>query len=127
MQLDAAGQRVDGQAVGGDKPGCLLAHRLLTAEQRPDPRHQLLHRERFGEVIIGPGFKAQNALGFAAAGADDNHRQVVVALADRPAEGQSVNVGQHQVEDHRIPVGLPEQVQRLFPVCLVGDHITFIF
>lgn len=40
---------------------------------------------------------------FTGASADDNHRQVAGHLADTPADLQTIDAGQHQIEDHRIP------------------------
>lgn len=104
MKQHAARQRIDGQPVRLNvSVGLRLPHRLLATKQRFDPRNQLLHGERFCQIVIGAGFQPGNAVGFAAAGADDDHRQVARHLTDAAANLQTVNVGQHQVEDHRIP------------------------
>lgn len=77
-------------------PGTLrLPHRLLASEQRLDTRDQLLYRKRLGQIIVRPGFQPGNAVGFAAAGADDDHRQVAGHLADATANLQTVDVGEH--------------------------------
>lgn len=104
MKQHAARQRIDGQPVRLNvSVGLRLPHRLLATKQRFDPRNQLLHGERFCQIVIGAGFQPGNTVGFAAAGADDDHRQVARHLTDAAANLQTVNVGQHQVEDHRIP------------------------
>ena len=57
VKQHAAGQRVDRQAMRLNIPGTLrLPHRLLAAEQRLNARNQLLHRERFCQIIIRAGF-----------------------------------------------------------------------
>ena len=128
VEQDAARQRIDRQTVRLNLPVRLcLPHRLLTAEQRFDAGNQLLHRKRLSQIVIGTGFQPGNAVGFAAAGADDDDRQVARHLTDASANLQPVNAREHQVEDHRIPRLFFQALQGVAPVGLVGDGVAFIF
>lgn len=57
VKTHGARQRIDSQTVRLNNAVRLrTAHRLLSAEQRLNAGNQLLHRERFCQIIIRPGF-----------------------------------------------------------------------
>ena len=104
VKTHGARQRIDSQTMRLNNAVRLrLAHRLLSAEQRLNAGNQLLHRERFCQIIIRPGFQAGNTVSFTAAGANDDNGQVAGHLADTAANLQTINIRQHQIEDHRVP------------------------
>lgn len=63
---------------------------------------------------------------FTGASADDNHRQVAGHLADTPADLQTIDAGQHQIEDHRIPDLRLQPGEGLAAVGFMDDLIALI-
>ena len=80
------------------------ARRLMAPQQRGDARHQLTHAERLGEVVVGAALEAEDLVGLGVARRQHQDRRAAVhgAGADRPADGDAVEIGQHQVEQNQI-------------------------
>jgi hypothetical protein len=69
--------------------------------QRAHARHELVHREGLGEVVVGAAVQAQHALGHVGHGGEHQHRGGDVVLPQERHEREAVAVGQAAVEhDH---------------------------
>jgi hypothetical protein len=66
-------------------------------------RHQLQHRERLGQVVVGAQLQPEDAVHFARPRADDDDRRVARHGAGAAADLEAVDAGQHQVEHQRVP------------------------
>ena len=73
------------------------------AQQRAQPRHDLVEVKRLGHVVVAPGAEARETVGHRVAGREEEHRGVDAARAQRLAEVATVGVGQADVDDE--PVG----------------------
>ncbi|MMZ64376.1 hypothetical protein D1872_267010 [compost metagenome] len=93
IQLHAAQERIQRQAVRINLPvGLCLPHRLLATKQRFNAGNQLLHGKGFSEIVIRAGFQPRDAVGFAAASADNNDGQISGELAYATTNLQPVDV-----------------------------------
>ncbi len=100
-------------------------HGIDPAQQGLDPRHQLGHRKRLGQVIVGAQLQAEDAVQFAGACAGDDDRCVARHGAGATADFQAVDAGQHQVEDQCIPAALLEQAHAFVAIGTVG-HLELL-
>jgi hypothetical protein len=97
---DALGGKVDlevGQAI------VRIVHLLAaTAQERPDPRHQLLELEWLGKIVVSSAVEPRDpVLRPSARGEhEDPYRRAL--LAQRPAHGQPVHPWNVEVEDDRV-------------------------
>jgi hypothetical protein len=81
-----------------------------------NPREQLRKGKRFGEVVIAPGLETLDAVIDLTFGAQDNHRRVLLARPKLPDEGQSVELRQHDINDHGIVGFVEGKVQAIFAI-----------
>ena len=88
------------------------------AQPRPDPRDQLLRLERLDDVVVRAGLEAQDHVDGVALGREHDDRHAGLG-ADLAADVDPVDTWQHQVEQHKIGVSVPEHLHRLVPV---GDE-----
>ena len=89
-----AGLGLEGQ-VGEGQP---LLRRAVAAQQRAQPRAQLLALERLDEVVVGAGVEAGDALleRVARGQQEDRHGEALGAQAAR--DGEAVDAGHGHVE-----------------------------
>src|SRR4051794_39572254 len=66
------------------------------------PGDELLHRERFHEVVVGPDLQRVDAVVLGAAGADDDDRRADPLCARGLDEAPAVEPGEHQIEHHDV-------------------------
>ena len=84
--------------------------------QRPQPRHQLVEGERFHQVVVGAEVETADAVLCLVVGRQDQHVTIVAVAAQRRQHRESIDTGQHQVENDRI-VGVGGDIgQRLFAI-----------
>jgi hypothetical protein len=109
---DPLGGQVDGQVAEPD-PGRRLGRRGAP-HRRAHPGQQLVHAERLGQVIVGPGVERFHLVrGVGPAGQHDDRRG---SPAAQPADHvHAVHVGQSQVEDDQVRRVGGGQRQRLRP------------
>ena len=86
------------------------------AQQRSQPRAELLQRERLDEVVVGAGVEAFDAVGDGVARGQHQHRRAVAGGAQAPADLEPVGLGHQDVEDDRVRRRVGERVERLRPV-----------
>src|SRR5437870_11117678 len=84
-------------------------------ELRPDPRDQLPHGERLGDIVVRPDLQARHLVGLGVLGGQDDDRDLGLP-PDDPAQVEPVDVRQHEVEDHQHGAPLPEQIETPEPV-----------
>lgn len=80
----------------------IAARVLTTSQQGPHPGHQLAWMERLGQEIVGSRLQAFYALKVLAARADHENTQARVVLTGLTANFETVESGQHPVQDHQI-------------------------
>ena len=90
-------------------------------ELRPDPRDQLPHGERLGDIVVRPDLQARHLVGLGVLGGQDDDRDLGLP-PDDPAQVEPVDVRQHEVEDHQHGASLPEQIETPEPV-QCGDGV----
>ena len=107
---------------------------LIARQSRPDPaqhgadpRQQLARAEGLGDIIVGAGFQATDAVGlFAARGQhDDRHVGRRPLAPQAPADLDPGHAFDHPVEDDEIGRSLLREKKRLFSVCRADDVIAF--
>lgn len=112
-----AESRVADRAEGGAVVGLRGGLRAAAAQQGLDAGFQLVQVKRFGQVVVGPGVQAQDAVAHGAAcGQDDDGRGQPL----RPGLGehhQAVLAGQAEVEQHQVGQGAAPLGQR---PCAIG-------
>ena len=96
------------------------------AQDRADPRVQLLWREGFGHVVVGARVQSANPIGFLSARRQHDHGKParVLLLADLTADLDARELGQHPVENHEIGWFLLHQQQRLLSVVRDGGTVS---
>ena len=102
IECDARRARIEPQEPAFE---LRLGHARAAAQESPDPGDDLLHLERLGDIIVGPGIDARHLLAPAVARGQDQHRRLYVGPAPAFEDGQAVDLGQPQIEDDRV-VGL---------------------
>ena len=108
-------ERIDPQLLDLDR---LAARRLLAADRPPGrcahARHELLHRERLDEIVVGADLERMHAVVLGAAGGDDDDRRADPLVPRRLDQLPAVDAGQHQVEhaDVRLLVAEPREPLR---------------
>jgi hypothetical protein len=90
------------RAITGDLP---VADRSPSAQDRLDPQHELPRAERLRDVVVGAEFQAPDPVLLAALGGQhqDRNRDGGTELAGHRF---SRDVGQTEIQDHQIRVGL---------------------
>ena len=102
-----------------------LGPSLRAAEQGPDARHQLARAERLGDVVVGPQLEADDAVRLLGAGRehDDGQRAGLGGAAQRAADLEAVDAGQHEIEDHQVRHARPDRLERLAAVAEGVGHV----
>ena len=86
--------------VAGDQLGAGIARRA--ADQRAQAGDQLLGLERLGEIIVGAGIEPRDLVRPAVARGQHQHRHLAAFLAPAVEHGEPVDLGQAEIEDHRV-------------------------
>jgi hypothetical protein len=97
----------------------------ITTAQRPQSRGELLHHERFGDVVVGTGFEPGHDIGGVIPGADDDDRHVAEP-AQPPTALETVDPGQHEVEDHDVRWLFGEPVEGVLTVRRLDNGISVV-
>ena len=108
------------------RPGAPLG--AAPAQQRPDPRQELLEGERLGEVVVRARVEARDPVGHAVPrGQHQDRRPDRPLLAQRPADREAVPLRQHHVEDDEVVGRSPRgQVEGRRAVGGDLDRIAFL-
>jgi hypothetical protein len=110
---NSPGRHVDLDVAAGDAPGRGVQHQVAGGEggrggvgaaplQGAQPGEEFVERERLGEVVVGAGVQAGDAIGDLAAGGQHEHRDPVPGSPQPLADGDTVQAGQHHVEHDRV-------------------------
>src|SRR5215212_7385644 len=73
------------------------------SQQRVDPGHQLRHRERFDDVVVGSLPEPAHPVGECITSGQHQHRGLACASHD-VKQGETVPAGKHHIQDHQIGV-----------------------
>ena len=87
--------------TGTRRPGCARRQRRA-AQQHFDPRQQLAHRERLAQIVVRADLQSQHAIELVLARRHEDDRKRFRSAAQPPAQLQSVEPGQADVEDDQI-------------------------
>ncbi|MNJ42522.1 hypothetical protein D3C77_374930 [compost metagenome] len=111
--------------------GQYIAASALVAEPGPaqqglDARQQLARAEGFAQVVIGAQLQANHPVGLIGAGGqhDDRHLCQTPMLAHPATEAEAVFIGQHDVEDHQVPLAALQGLAKAAPVGRGSDLET---
>ena len=88
------------------------------AQHGAQPRQQLGHREGLGQIVVGAGIQAADAVGFLAARRqhDDGDVAGFLASAQAAADLDAGKLRQHPVQHHQIGLFLGRDQQRLLAI-----------
>jgi hypothetical protein len=94
---------------------------LAATEQCPDPSQQFLECKRFDEVIVGPGLKPRDPISDRIPRGQHQHGNGRATFgrfgrAESPANVNSVDAGQFQVENRQVRRVVAEEVKRRPPI-----------
>ena len=83
-------------------------------QQRPDAGEQLAEIERLGEVVVGSGVEAGDAVSCGGSGGEHQDRHTVAFAAQHPTHGETVDDGHRHVEEDGVGgvAGQPERALR---------------
>ena len=92
---DASGARVEPHRADDD-----LARRMAggASHQRTQAGQQLLHMERFGQIVVGAGVETLDLLAPAIARGEDQHRHAAARPAPALQHRHAVALGQAEIE-----------------------------
>ena len=82
-----------------------------SAQERPQPRQQLLGPERLGHIVVGSGVECPYLLTLVADGGQNQNRQRAPA-PDLLADVDAGTVGQHQIQHQRLGWAVGQSGQR---------------
>ncbi len=111
MAVLVQGQVADRQLGGGAR-----GRDAGPADQAPQPGDDLLQAERLGHVVVATGGDPGDAVLHRVPGGQEQHRDVGCLRAQPSQHLQAVDVGQHDVEHHRVRAELPGRAYRAEPV-----------
>ena len=97
---------------------------LGAAEDRPDAGHQLGRRERLREVVVRPLGQPDDPVTDRPTRGQDQDRDVAPGTCP-PDDGEAVDLGQHEVQDHEARLGLVDRPQRRRAVAGRDHRVAF--
>ena len=101
------------------------AQHLGAAQGRLDPAAELAHRERLGDVVVGPHLEAEDLVDLVVLGGEHDDRHLAAA-AQPPADLDPVELRQHDVEHDQVEALLGEAVERLAAVERGDDLVAVL-
>ena len=103
--------------------------RADAAEHGADAGDQLAHREGLGQIVVGAGVEAADAIAFLATRGqhDDRHVAGLGLAADATADLDPRQFGQHPVQQNQIGQTLLDLQHPLFAIGGDHDAIAFLF
>ena len=121
-RLHLAGVGVEREVADLERGG---AARRPAAQQRPDPRQQLLALEGLDQVVVGAAVEAVDAVLGLGPGGQHQDRHVAVG-AQAPADLDAVEPGQAEVEDDQVGDEAGGDVERLDAVGGGADLVALV-
>ena len=101
-------RRVEAQAADLDRQVG-----AASLDQSAQARHELGERERLCQVVVAAGGEAGQPVGERIAGREEDHRRADSLGAKRLDDVTAVRVGQADVDDERVRIGVPDPAQQL--------------
>src|SRR5688500_4109934 len=101
---DLSATEVDGDVAKakGLAGECCRRCRAAAAQERLDAPQELGHLERLDQVVVGAQLEADDAIDALPLGRQHQDRRLHAALAQRPADVETVSAGQHDVKQDRV-------------------------
>ena len=94
-----------------------------TAGEGVDTGEQLAYRERFGQIVVGTRGEAGDLVILRATGREHQNWQERARLPQTSADLDAVEIGQHEIEEHKVECLSGPALDRGLPQ-LFGDHIV---
>jgi hypothetical protein len=85
-----------------DRRGRALGARPGTPQERADPCHDLLQRERLGHVVVAPGRQPGHPVLHGVLGREEQDGQLLELRPQAAQHLETVHAGEHDVEDHHV-------------------------
>ena len=95
----ATARRIEDEVVGRQHGRTLTG---ASPDQRANARHELREGERLDEVVVGPGVQPLDAVADVVAGGEHEDRRPSAPGPQLSADGEAVELGEHDVEDDRV-------------------------
>lgn len=86
------------------------------AKQGAQAGQQFGKRERFGEIVVGTGFKPGDLVLDGLARGQQQNRRAVPIGPESPADGKAIQLREHEVQDDQIIRIILSQPQSFFPI-----------
>src|SRR5918995_299861 len=117
LALHAGGEvlRVEPQVARFEDPAAGPRRAGAAFEVGVDPRDQLLHAERLGDVVVGAGLEAPDLVLLGVLGGDHHDHHLPVLLADLLADPYARLAGEHHVEQDEVRPELAGELEGLGP------------
>lgn len=96
------------------------------AKHRANPREHLAEVEWFDHVGVGAGLERGDALLRLAPRGEHHHADLGALAADRAADREAVEAGQHPVEEHEIAAARPRHAERFVTGATQGHGVTLL-
>ena len=109
----------------GRRPRARRRRAAAGAQQRPDPRQQLLALEGLDQVVVGAAVEAADPVLGLGSGGQHQDRHVAVG-AQAAADLDPVEPGQAEVEDDEVGDEAGGDVERLDPVGRGADLVALV-
>ena len=120
--LDASPDKVDGEVATVEYRTLAMGLQLV-AQRRPHARHEFVHAERLGDVIVGAAIECRYLASLVAAARQDDNRNAVETRADRGEKIEPLHVRETEIENDEVGL-LVEQFERSPPVQGFEDLIA---
>src|SRR5919112_3645610 len=117
LALHADGEvfRVEPQVACLEDPAACTRRVGAPFEVGVDPRDQLLHAERLGNVVVGAGLEALDLVLLGVLGGDHHDHHFLVLVADLLADPDAGLAGEHHVEQDEVRPELAGELEGLAP------------
>ncbi len=91
----------------------LLVRREETPERSPEPREELVHPERLGDVVVGAGVQRGDLVGLGVAHRQDDDRDAAPA-PNAFDHFDAADAGEAEIDDHDVGTAAGHKVERVF-------------
>ena len=95
--------RIAARLGGRDQPSA--------TKERFDPRNQLAHPKRLGQVVVSTNLERVDLVMLGAARRNDNHGHTKMVFSNRFGYGPAIEAGQHQIDHGYVWAGVAEASQ----------------
>src|SRR5438445_7624784 len=123
LDLDDALDQIDAEVAALENR--LFALLLELVPQRDaDARHQFVHAERLGDIVVGAEFQSLDDAGLVGAAGEDDDGNVEPVVTPFAQELMTAHAGQAEIEQHQVRLFLFHQLDRHLGVRRLADRIA---